>query len=179
MDIRIIRQLLGYRLDAIFPSIWFDIVKILVALLAISSLLIILSILKELKHRKKELLVTSSFLIISALVFISTGYLQKNCEIKKEDNFKKNVNYTYEEIFVPLKITSVSIEDYNKELLIDKKIYNIQSYDEIEVKKISSDIQGIVLYKTDVSSNTDNKEINERIKNFNENPIYILKEIRY
>lgn len=181
MDLSIIKQALGYHFDGLFPSVVFALIEILSSVMACSFFTILLYLIPELnfKSNRKILLKITSGFLISILVFISIGRLNNVYERKQEESFKRNVLYIYEEIFVPFDINSVTIEDYTKELLIDKTIYNIKAYDEIEVKKVSNDIQGLVLYKLNITSNTSKKDINERIDKFNKNPIYVLKEIRY
>lgn len=161
----------------------FDVIKMLLFIFTLISL-IYLGLLfgdKPIKIQKikEELCITSLLIITFVCSFFLTGHLKEIYLNKKEDNFKKEVIYSHEEIFIPLNINSLSVEDYTKELLIDKQLYNIKTSSQIEVTKKSSNTQGLVLYKINIKSNTNKKDLNERIDDFSKNPIYILKEIRY
>lgn len=181
MELNVIKEVLGYHNSIQLVTMLFHIIQI--SSFAIGSALVItlLSLITEteLENFKQILTRTISLILISVVVCISTGHLNKLYVENQETKFKNSIVYTYDEVFIPLEVKSVTIEDYTKELIIDKQIYNIKSHKDIEVTKTKGETQGLVLYKLNITSSTSEKDINERINDFNKNPIYILKEIVY
>lgn len=181
MELNVIKEVLGYHNSISFISMFFHIMQISSFALGSALVISLLSVIRETKLENYKQIInrTISLILVSVVVFISMSYSSKVYTEKQETKFKNSIAYTYEEIFVPLDIKSVTIEDYTKELLIDKQIYNIKSYKDVEVTKTKGETQGLVLYKLSISISSNEEDISNRINDFNKNPIYILKEIIY